>query len=301
MWVSLKIARVSMNNSETYGIVDSKNEKLLLKKEIEKKFDVKLPNRVEDFLSKNEGKHLELVRGLENKFEYFHQIKEFRLLPPIKDSYKIICLAFNYLDQDTWLRFGKEPPKEPVISLKPRTSLTGPYCDIICPPFVKQLDYEGELALVIGSRCKQVDKCHTMSNISGYFIMNDVSSRHIQFIDHQYGRAKGFDTFGPCGPWVTTTDEISDPDNLKLVTKVNGEVRQDSSTKNLVLKIEEIIEKISQIMTLEPGDIISTGTPSGTALSLSATKGDKYLKHDDVVEVEIEKLGTLKNKVRIEN
>jgi 2-keto-4-pentenoate hydratase/2-oxohepta-3-ene-1,7-dioic acid hydratase in catechol pathway len=117
----------------------------------------------------------------------------------------------------------------------------------------------------------------------------------VQFIDKQYSRAKGFDTFGPCGPWLTTTDEISDHCNLHMTTKVNGETRQDSSTKNLVLKIEKIICSLSKIMTLESGDIISTGTPSGTALSMSSNT--KYLKHNDIVEVEIEKLGKIRNRV----
>jgi 2-keto-4-pentenoate hydratase/2-oxohepta-3-ene-1,7-dioic acid hydratase in catechol pathway len=131
--------------------------------------------------------------------------------------------------------------------------------------------------------------------VAGYFVINDVSARDVQFIDKQYTRAKGFDTFGPCGPWLTTKDEIADPCDLRLTTRVNGEVRQDSSTKNLVLKIDRIIHSLSKVMTLEPGDIISTGTPSGTVLSLSSHV--KYLQHGDVVEVEIEKLGKIKNRV----
>jgi len=125
--------------------------------------------------------------------------------------------------------------------------------------------------------------------------MNDVSARDIQFIDKQYTRAKGFDTFGPCGPWLTTPEEIPDPHNLRITTKVNGEIRQNSSTSNLVLKVDRIIHSLSKVMTLEPGDIISTGTPSGTVLSLSSHV--KYLQQGDVVEVEVERLGKLRNKV----
>jgi 2-keto-4-pentenoate hydratase/2-oxohepta-3-ene-1,7-dioic acid hydratase in catechol pathway len=172
----------------------------------------------------------------------------------------------------------------------------GPFENIVCPKSVKQLDYEGELALVIGKRCKNVAQEVALSYVAGYFIMNDVSARDIQFVDKQYSRAKGFDTFGPCGPWLTTSDEIPDPDNLQLTTRVNGEIRQNSSTKNLVLKIDRIIHRLSKVMTLEPGDIISSGTPSGTALSLSSHL-NVYLRHDDVVEVEIEKLGKIKNPV----
>jgi 2-keto-4-pentenoate hydratase/2-oxohepta-3-ene-1,7-dioic acid hydratase in catechol pathway len=214
-------------------------------------------------------------------------------------SFKIICLAFNYTDQGTWVRFGKNPPKEPVIYLKPRTSLIGARDDIICPNFVKELDYEGELALAIGKKCRKINEDDALKYVVGYFVFNDVSARDIQFVDKQYSRAKGFDTFGPCGPWITTSDEISNPSNLRITTKVNGETRQNSSTKNLVLKIERIIYRLSKVMTLEPGDIISTGTPSGTALSMSSNL--KYLKHNDIVEVEIEKLGKIENRVLFVN
>jgi 2-keto-4-pentenoate hydratase/2-oxohepta-3-ene-1,7-dioic acid hydratase in catechol pathway len=152
------------------------------------------------------------------------------------------------------------------------------------------------LALTIGRKCKNVSINESSQYIAGYFVLNDVSARDIQFIDKQYSRAKGFDTFGPCGPWLTTSDEIIDPGNLRITTRVNRDIRQDSSTANLVLKVNEIISKLSKVMTLEPGDIISTGTPSGTALSLSSDS--KYLRHNDIVEVEIEKIGKIRNKVQ---
>lgn len=227
---------------------------------------------------------------------FVHRLGEFKILPPIRESYKIICLAFNYTDQANWVRFGKNPPTEPVIYLKPRTCLTGPTDDIICPRFVRQLDYEGELALTIGRKCKNVSTHESAEYIAGYFVLNDVSARDIQFIDKQYTRAKGFDTFGPCGPWLTTADEIRNPCDLHITTKVNGKIRQDSSTANLVLKVNEIISKLSKVMTLEPGDIISTGTPSGTALSLASDS--KYLKYNDIVEVEVENVGKITNRVR---
>jgi len=140
-----------------------------------------------------------------------------------------------------------------------------------------------------------VKEDEALDYIAGYFVFDDLSARDIQFTDKQYTRAKGFDTFGPCGPWLTTPDEVPDPFNLHLVTRVNGEVRQDSSTKNVILKGDRIISRLSRVMTLESGDIISTGTPSGTAVSLSSNI--KYLNHGDVVEVEIEMLGKIKNRV----
>jgi len=194
------------------------------------------------------------------------------------------------------LRFGRFPPKDPVIYMKARTSLTGAFEDIICPSFVKQLDYEGELALVIGKKCRDVEIDKALEFVGGYFVLDDISARDVQFIDKQYSRAKSFDSFGPCGPWVVTRDEIHDPNDLQLITKVNEEVRQSSSTSKLVLNIEKIVNSLSSVMTLEAGDIISTGTPSGTGLSMSSHL--KYLQHGDIVEVEVEGIGKIRNKVK---
>ena len=291
----MKVARIRKGNEEeTFALVNNEDQnRLILRGEIQKQNHLALPDSLEDFVF---GGYPHKISGRLDKLSYSHSLNEFNILPPITRTFKIICLAFNYIDQSSWLRFGKNPPSEPVIYLKPRTSLIGPFENIICPKFVKQLDYEGELAFVIGKRCKNVAQDDALSYVAGYFIMNDVSARDIQFVDKQYSRAKGFDTFGPCGPWLTTVDEISDPGNLQLVTRVNGEIRQNSSTKNLVLKVDRIIHRLSKVMTLEPGDIISSGTPSGTALSFSSHL-NVYLRHDDIVEVEIEKLGKIRNPV----
>jgi 2-keto-4-pentenoate hydratase/2-oxohepta-3-ene-1,7-dioic acid hydratase in catechol pathway len=284
-----KIARVLKEGKETYALVNPEGTMAATRDLLEKQLDQRLPASLEDFLF--EG-HL---KKLGARIPYKHELSSLKLLQPIARTFKIICLSFNYSDQASWVRFGKSPPKDPVVSLKPRTSLAGPYEDIVCPRFVTQLDYEGELALVIGKKCRNVSEADAPGCVAGYFVINDVSARDIQFIDKQYTRAKGFDTFGPCGPWLTTPDEILDPGNLRLTTKVNGEVRQDSSTSNLVLKIDRTISSLSKVMTLEPGDIISTGTPSGTVLSLSSHV--KYLQNGDIVEVEIEKLGRIRNRV----
>lgn len=287
-----KIARVLRDSKETYALVNPEGSMAATRDELEKKLGQKLPASLEDFLFDG---HAQKLKAHESRLSYRHELTSLKLLQPIARTFKVICLSFNYSDQASWVRFGKSPPKDPVVSLKPRTSLCGPYEEIVCPRFVTQLDYEGELALVIGKKCRKVSEADALGCVAGYFIMNDVSSRDIQFIDKQYTRAKGFDTFGPCGPWLTTPDEVPDPCNLRLITKVNGEVRQDSSTSNLVLKIGKIIQSLSKVMTLEPGDIISTGTPSGTVLSLSSHV--KYLQNGDVVEVEIEKLGKIRNRV----
>ena len=142
---------------------------------------------------------------------------------------------------------------------------------------------------------KNISEEEAMDVIFGYMILNDVSARDIQEMDKQFTRAKSFDTFAPCGPWITTKDEIDDPHNLKLLTKVNGTVRQDSTTSNMFIKIPSIISILSESMTLEPGDIISTGTAAGVALN---NPNIPYLKDEDVIEMEIEKLGSIKNTVK---
>jgi 2-keto-4-pentenoate hydratase/2-oxohepta-3-ene-1,7-dioic acid hydratase in catechol pathway len=188
-----------------------------------------------------------------------------------------------------------EPPEEPSIVLKPRTALNGTESEIVCPDFVTQLDYEIELALIIGKTCKNISEEDAKDAIFGYMILNDVSARDIQFKDKQFTRGKSFDTFAPCGPWITTTDEIKNPQNLKLITKINGEIRQNSSTSNMFIKIPEIVASLSKVMTLEKGDIISTGTPAGVMLN---KPNAVFLRNGDTIEMEIEGLGVLKNTVK---
>ncbi len=281
--------------SDTYAIVN-KNGDAITADEIESQTNIRIPPTLEDFIF--EG-YSDRIGKVLDRLDLTHKIFNFHLLPPITRSFKIICLAFNYKDQDTWLRFGKFPPKDPVIYMKARTSLTGAFDDIICPSSVKQLDYEGELALVIDRKCRDVEINRALEYIGGYFVLNDISARDVQFIDKQYSRAKSFDSFGPCGPWIVTRDEIPDPNNLQLITKVNDEVRQCSSTSKLVLNIEKIVNSLSSVMTLEAGDIISTGTPTGTALSMSSHL--KYLQHGDIVQVEVEGIGKIRNKVKFVN
>jgi len=284
----MKIARLSYDNSETYGFV--KGNKVATKDEITYQTGVPIPYTIKDFLF--DGWYNEIADKI-NGLPYAQDISNFRLLPPIPNPSKIICLAFNYTDHAE--EQGLQAPEDPAIVLKPRTALIGANSDIECPEFVTQLDYEIELALIIGKTCKNISQQQAKEAIFGYMIFNDVSARDIQFKDKQFTRGKGFDTFAPCGPWITTADEIQNPQSLKLVTKVNGEIRQNSSTENMFIKIPEIVSKISNVMTLEKGDIISTGTPAGVMLN----KPDAiFLKDGDSVEMEIESLGILRNTIR---
>ena len=284
----MKIARLLDGNNETYGFI--KGDKVSTKDEITYLTGVPIPQNVRDFLF--DGWYDEIKSKIDD-LPYGENISKFKLLPPIPNPNKIICLAFNYVDHAK--EQGLEAPEDPSIVIKPRTALNGTESDIVCPDFVTQLDYEVELALIIGKNCKNISEEDAASTIFGFMIFNDVSARDIQFKDKQFTRGKSFDSFAPCGPWITTVDEIQDAQNLKLTTKINGELRQNSSTSNMFIKIPEIISKISKVMTLEKGDIISTGTQAGVMLN---KPNAVFLKDGDKVEMEIEGLGVLKNTVK---
>ena len=284
----MKIVRIRKSDRETYGLVQ--DGKVATKDDITYATAVPIPINVRDFLFDG---WLKEIKANFKKIPFNHDLSEFELLAPIPNPQKIMCLAFNYLDH------AKEqnltPPSDPVIVMKPRTALCGTTADIICPNFVKDLDYEVELAVILGKECKNVSEENAYDAVFGYMILNDISARDIQFKDKQFTRAKSFDTFAPCGPWITTKDEINDPHNLRLLTKINGDIRQDSSTKNMHLKIPQIISRLSKVMTLEPGDIISTGTPEGVALG---NPDFPFLSDEDLIEMEVEGLGAIKNTVR---
>ncbi len=284
----MKIARLLMNNMETYGFVKSND--VMTKEDIIAQTGIPLPQNIKDFLF--EGWYDE-IKPRVSKLNCLKKLAEFKILAPIPNPSKIICLAFNYKDH------AKEqnliPPDEPSIIIKPRSTLNGATSEIICPSFVSKLDYEIELALVIGKNCKNITDEDAKDAIFGYMILNDASARDIQAKDKQFTRGKGFDTFAPCGPWITTADEVPNPQNLRMITKINGIVRQDSSTSNMSLKVHEIVSKLSRVMTLEKGDIISTGTPAGVMLNRPDAI---YLKEGDKIEMEIDGLGKLENTVK---
>jgi len=284
----MKIARLLHENGETYGFV--KNDKVSTKEEITYQTGVPIPQSIKDFLF--DGWYDEIKDKLDS-LPYEEDISKFKILSPIPNPSKIICLAFNYVDHAK--EQNLEPPEEPAIVLKPRTALNGTESEIICPDFVTQLDYEIELALIIGKTCKNISEGDAKDAIFGYMILNDVSARDIQFKDKQFTRGKSFDTFAPCGPWITTTDEIKNPQDLKLTTKINGKMRQNSSTSKMFIKIPEIVASLSKVMTLEKGDIISTGTPAGVMLN---KPNAIFLRNGDTIEMEIEGLGILKNTVK---
>jgi 2-keto-4-pentenoate hydratase/2-oxohepta-3-ene-1,7-dioic acid hydratase in catechol pathway len=288
----MKIARIKdVSAGETYAILSRDAGKLVTRSGIQEQTGIPLPPTVKDFMFNDWTNE---VMAYQEEIDYDTSLDTVELLAPLPNPPTIICLAFNYYDHAK--DAGLMPSDEPVIFIKPRTTLNSPYSDIICPRFVKRLDYEAEIAVVIGKRTKGISEEEALSSVFGYMIMHDVSARDIQFKDKQFTRGKGIDTFAPCGPWITTKDEIADPQNLTIVTRVNDEVRQNSSSLNMVIPIKRIISSLSSVMTIEAGDIISTGTPAGVAMSMAEPK---YLKHGDIVEIAIERLGRIRNRVTV--
>src|ERR671914_2323712 len=286
----MKVARIRDSKvKETYGIISDDGKGIVTRSEIQQQTGIPVPPNVKDFVFRG---WLDEVKHHKSKLKFNQKVSDVELLVPIPNPPKIVCLAFNYYDHAR--DAGLTPSDEPVIFMKPRTTLNSPFRDIICPPFVTRLDYEAEIAAIIGKETKKVSVEQALDSIFGYMILHDVSARDIQFKDKQFTRGKSIDTFAPCGPWITTKDEIEDPQNLKIITKVNGEIRQNSSSINMVIPIKKIISSLSTLMTIEAGDIISTGTPAGVAMSM---KEPKYLKDDDIVEISIERLGMIRNRI----
>jgi 2-keto-4-pentenoate hydratase/2-oxohepta-3-ene-1,7-dioic acid hydratase in catechol pathway len=215
-----------------------------------------------------------------------------RLAAPILRPPKFLAIGLNYADHVA--EAGIEAPKLPTVFNKQSTCVAGPGDPVWMPRISQALDYEGELGLVIGKRCRHVPRERAHEVIAGYLVVNDVSIRDWQLRVPTWTMGKSFDTHGPIGPWITTADEVGDPHGLRLRTWVNDELRQDSNTKNLIFDCFAIVEHLSAGFTLEPGDVVATGTPGGVGIAM---KPPKLLRVDDRVRVEIEGLGALENQV----
>ena len=211
---------------------------------------------------------------------------------PIERPRKIVCVGLNYRDHAE--EQGVELPTEPLLFAKFTTSLIGPGEAIVIPPLVTQCDYEAELGVVIGATVRNISRENALEAVAGYVCANDVSARDLQFADKQWTRGKSPDTFCPVGPHFVPAAEVADPHNLRIRAIVNGEVLQDSSTSNLIFGIDEIISYITQTSTLEPGDLILTGTPAGVGVF---REPQRLLRPGDEVTIEIEGLGRLTNPV----
>ncbi len=222
-------------------------------------------------------------------------LSEVKLEAPLSNPAKIICVGQNYYDH---CREQNVPiPERPILFSKFATCIIGNGDTIQWTNgTTEQVDYEAELALVIKKTAKNITQANAYEYIAGYTIVNDISARDVQFGDKQWVRGKSFDTFCPIGPMLVTTDEISDPQNLSIQCRVNGETLQDSSTKEMIFTVPYLLEFITRTITLLPGDVISTGTPHGVGIFRNP---QILLKDGDVVEVEIEGLGLLRNPVKV--
>ena len=234
------------------------------------------------------------VQGIEALAPVSHPLEAVSLAPPVPDPSKIVCCGLNYADHCREQNI--DLPKNLVLFSKFSTALIG-YGDAITwkAGTSQQVDYEAELAVVIGRRARRVSEAEAMGCVAGYTVLNDVSGRRTQRAEKQWLRAKGFDGFGPCGPWIVTTDEIPDPHALTIECRVNGELRQSSDTGRMIFRIPYLVSYLSRTMTLEPGDIISTGTPGGVG---EHRDPPVFLADGDAVTCTIQGIGTLENPVR---
>lgn len=219
-------------------------------------------------------------------------LSEVTCLPPVTRPQKILAIGANY--RAHCAESGMPVPQKPIVFVKVTSALVAHGEAIVYPRITQELDYEGELAVVIGKRARHVPQEDAMQYIAGYTIMNDVSARDLQRTEGQWSRAKGCDTFAPCGPWLVTADEIVDPHRLTIETRVNGEVRQQASTGDMIFPIPFLIAHITAAMTLLPGDIITTGTPAGVGV-YRQPRG--LLQPGDEVAIRIEGIGELRNRV----
>ena len=238
----------------------------------------------------------ELCVWASQQFEEGHRVLSLEALelgPPVPNPDKILCLGVNYREHAAEAQ--QELPVVPLIFAKFRNSLTGPTSPILLPRVSKLIDYEGELAVIIGKRCKAVAEQEALKYAAGYSIMNDVSARDIQAQTSQWTTGKALDTFAPMGPGIVPASQIPDPQTLTLITRVNGQEVQHDHTSNMIFSVATAIAFLSSLMTLEPGDIIATGTPSGVGFKRTPPL---FLQDGDVVEVEIERLGSLRNPVK---
>jgi 2-keto-4-pentenoate hydratase/2-oxohepta-3-ene-1,7-dioic acid hydratase in catechol pathway len=254
---------------------------------------------VQRFLSEGE-RALDAARHLQERanrdWNEWLPFSKVHLSCPVPHPSKVVAIGLNYRDHAEEAKLTL--PTEPLLFAKFPSSISGPFDQIVIPRANPDIDYEAELAVVIGSWAKHVKAASALEVVAGYMVLNDVSARKWQFVDKQWTRGKSCDTFCPAGPWLTTRDEVSDPHRLHISARVNGQTVQDSNTDNLIFGVPQLIEHITESITLEPGDIIATGTPVGVGVFRNPPL---FLKDRDVIEVSIEGLGSIRNPVTMES
>jgi 2-keto-4-pentenoate hydratase/2-oxohepta-3-ene-1,7-dioic acid hydratase in catechol pathway len=245
-----------------------------------------LISTIEETLTSEDGDETLRAHGI------LHGLSEVRIMAPIPNPQKIICVGRNYMDHCR--EQNKPVPQRPILFSKFSTAIIGLNGEIVRPRVTDQLDFEGELAFVIGKTAKTIPVEQAMEYVAGYTILNDVTARDIQFSDGQWLRGKSCDTFAPMGPFLVTRDETEDPHDLHMEVRVNGATMQDSNTSNMIFRIPDLVAFVSATITLAPGDIVATGTPAGVGVFRDPPV---FLKEGDEVAIEIERLGLLCNRV----
>lgn len=253
---------------------------------------------IEEVLQVKDGLQLleQQLRGLQRSSSgiqgYMFAASDVTLHAPVSRPQKLIGIGLNYKDHVAEIK--GEIPKRPLLFAMYANAIIGPDQPIVIPPMSKQVDYEAELGVVIGRRARHVSAGDALEHVAGYTIVHDVSARDLQFSDGQWLRAKSFDTFAPMGPYLVTRESLNDGDGLGIELRLNGQTLQKSNTNNLIFKVPELVSYISEVMTLEVGDVIATGTPGGVGF---VRNPQIFMKAGDFVEIEIEGIGVLRNPV----
>lgn len=279
----MKLVRYGAAGKEKPGMIDGEGKLRDLSRKIKDIDGSTLDPAILRGLSKLDPRRLPLVKGRP------------RLGPCVTGVGKFVAIGLNYVDHAK--ETGSPIPEHPIVFFKSETCIIGPNDSIMLPPDSTSTDWEVELGVIIGRRARYVEMKDAMRYVAGYCLINDVSEREYQMKrgGSQWGKGKGCDTFGPIGPWLVTTDEIKNPQNLDMWLNVNGERRQTGNTRTMIFGVTQLVSDLSHYMTLEPGDVITTGTPPGVGLGMKPTP--VYLKAGDVVELGIQGLGEQKQKV----
>ncbi|MCK0166291.1 fumarylacetoacetate hydrolase family protein [Jannaschia sp. S6380] len=279
----MKLCRFGEPGAEKPGLIDHNGDLRDLSAEVEDIAHEVLSDKSLDILSKLDPMALPKVEG------------PVRYGPCVSGVGKFMCIGLNYSDHAA--ETGADIPEHPILFMKATSAIVGPNDDIVMPRNSEHTDWEVELGVVIGTACKYVSEAEALNHVAGYCVINDVSERHFQTkLTGQWTKGKSCDTFGPIGPWLVTRDEVGDPQDLSMSLDVNGKRMQTGNTNTMIFTVAQCISHLSQMMTLHPGDVISTGTPPGVGMGI---KPDPvYLKSGDVVELTIEGLGAQRQEVR---
>jgi 2-keto-4-pentenoate hydratase/2-oxohepta-3-ene-1,7-dioic acid hydratase in catechol pathway len=286
----MKLARYTLDGTTSVGVVVGDRVIPL------KVLGLPVTTTIREILAAGAAMRQQLGHALKTSSHDGPLLSRVRLEVPVPDAQKYLAIGLNYRDHlDEVAHLGVKAPPHQLWFNKQVSCLTGPYDPVFKPRVSTMLDFEAELGVVIGKRCRYVSAAEAPSVVGGYFVLNDVTARDWQVRSPTYTLGKSFDSHGPIGPWVTTADEVTDPHALQMRLWVNGELRQSTSTGGMIYNIWQQIEELTQVMTLEPGDLIATGTCSGSGV---VTR--RFLQPGDLVKVEIEGLGHIENSIEAE-